>query len=369
MAKTEQVEKAQQAKGEKASAERPQTRGSAARKRTNTRKRSVERGRPETRAWGVWSRRRMRWVGVAVVVCVLAAGNWFAHLPTARRAEFGALEPVLEQLGQITADGTDWLGLTGRDAQVPYEKEVSVKRGPLPFGVPRVADARVAPGDIVELKRKGYWVGFSPSLGHPVWAAYAVPVEKLLSGSPPRPPFAVDAEVPGSPAPEVYGRSGYDRGHLAPNSVIATRYGKAAQKETFLMTNIAPQRPALNRGPWRALEQMIADDLSGIGDMLWVVVCAVPSGGRGARLPKGRVSIPAGFAMVISGVHRGKLRAIGVYMPQETAERKAPRYCFRSVRELERLTGLDFFSALPKETQDALEEPEVTRFWPRVALY
>ncbi len=296
----------------------------------------------------------------------LAFGNWFAHLPTAERAAFGPAELTLEALGAITADLTDALGLTGRDVAVPYAKTPAP--GPAPFGLPRVADPSVAPGDVRVLRRQGYWVGFSPSLHRPVWAAYAVPERRLLESAPPRPPFAKDAEAPGSPEPGDYTGSGYDRGHLAPNHAIATRYGKAAQAETFLMTNIAPQAPELNRGPWRALEQIVAEELPAAGGgTVWAIVCLAP-GAPGDVLRKGGVQVPKGFGMVLAAVRGGALRAIALYMPQETKETKRPRYCFRSVRELERLTGLDFFPDLPKAAQEALETREASRFWPTLPL-
>lgn len=326
---------------------------------------------PAVSAGGGWRRflrRPWHWAGALVVLAVLAFGNWFAHLSTATRASFGALEPTLEALGSVTADLTDALGLTGRDAAIDYP--YAVAKGPLPFGEPRVVDRTRVPGQVVVLRRKGYAVGYSPVLNHPIWAAYSVPVAKVLEAAPKRPPFVADPEVPGSPGPELYTNSGYDRGHMAPNSVIATRFGKKAQEETFLMTNISPQLPVLNRGPWRVLEQMIANELSEIGDTLWVIVCAAPQAeGEQRRLKKGRVVIPQGFAMIIAGVHNRRLRTIGVYMPQETPDRKRPRYCFRSVREIEQMTGLDFFPALSYEAQEALEVPEVTRFWPERALF
>lgn len=303
-----------------------------------------------------------RVLAVIASLVLLATGNWFAHLPSERRAEFGALEAPLEMLGSVTADLTDSFGLTGRDVAVPYLKEP--EKGPLPFGLPTVADRRKAPSDIRVLKRQGYWVGFSPSLGYPVWTAYAVPVGKVLEYPPERPPFYQDRELPGSPAPDDYLGSGYDRGHMAPNYVIATRYGRSAQKETFLMTNIAPQRPDLNRGPWKDLEKIVADDFSEIGDRLWVIVCAVPDRKAG-RLKKGRVSIPAGFAMIISSVHDRKLRTLGLYMPQTVTDSRAIRYYFSSVRELEAMSGLNFFGDLSREQQDALEVPEANRFWPK----
>lgn len=304
-----------------------------------------------------------RVIAAVVAVVLLAVGNWFAHLPSAQRTQFGFLEEPLEMLGAVTADVTDSFGLTGRDVAIPYAGKVA--KGPLPFGLPTVADRRKVPSDIRVLKRQGYWVGFSPSLGYPVWTAYAVPVSKVLEYPPERPPFYQDREVPGSPVPDLYLGSGYDRGHMAPNYVIATRYGRSAQKETFLMTNIAPQRPELNRGPWKDLEKIVADDLSEIGDKVWVIVCAMPPERRNARLKKGRVSIPSGFAMVISSLHAGKLRALGLYFPQNVSGSRSVRYYFRSVRDLEKMCGLNFFDDLSNANQDLLELPEANRFWPK----
>ena len=53
--------------------------------------------------------------------------------------------------------------------------------------------------------------------------------------------------------PKDYSRTGFDRGHLAPNA--AFDYSKRVQKETFLMSNIAPQKPRLNRRLWAKIER------------------------------------------------------------------------------------------------------------------
>jgi len=51
-----------------------------------------------------------------------------------------------------------------------------------------------------------------------------------------------------------YTHSGYDRGHNAPNASFD--YNKSIQKETFLMSNIAPQAKWLNRRYWAKLEKL-----------------------------------------------------------------------------------------------------------------
>lgn len=49
-----------------------------------------------------------------------------------------------------------------------------------------------------------------------------------------------------------YNRSGYDRGHLCPAADRSANL--QGMKTTFVMSNIAPQIPALNRGAWKATE-------------------------------------------------------------------------------------------------------------------
>lgn len=62
---------------------------------------------------------------------------------------------------------------------------------------------------------------------------------------------------PRCPRPRVsssdYIRSGYQRGHMCP---AADRvYSQKAIKETFLLSNIAPQVPHLNMGAWKNAEE------------------------------------------------------------------------------------------------------------------
>ena len=53
--------------------------------------------------------------------------------------------------------------------------------------------------------------------------------------------------------PNDYTGSGYDRGHVAP-SADRTR-NEADNSATFLMTNMMPQVPEVNRGVWGDLEE------------------------------------------------------------------------------------------------------------------
>jgi hypothetical protein len=57
--------------------------------------------------------------------------------------------------------------------------------------------------------------------------------------------FVVDRRLSAPVKPEDYVRTGFDRGHLAPNLAIGRWFGAEAQRETFLMSNVVPQAPEL----------------------------------------------------------------------------------------------------------------------------
>lgn len=49
-----------------------------------------------------------------------------------------------------------------------------------------------------------------------------------------------------------YSHSGYDRGHMCPAADFSA--DKAMMRQTFVMSNICPQVPSVNRGTWKTTE-------------------------------------------------------------------------------------------------------------------
>ena len=66
--------------------------------------------------------------------------------------------------------------------------------------------------------------------------------------------FRADKRVPGGPTPDDYTNTGYDRGHMTP---AADSNSDKQMSETFLMTNMTPQLPSVNRTAWRMLEERV----------------------------------------------------------------------------------------------------------------
>ena len=66
--------------------------------------------------------------------------------------------------------------------------------------------------------------------------------------------------------------SGFDRGHMAP---AADASDSAQMKETFLLTNMTPQEPTLNRNAWKKLEERVRKIRQTRNEDMWVLNIAI----------------------------------------------------------------------------------------------
>lgn len=308
-----------------------------------------------------FARRLVAWSGLAVLVLSLV-GGWFVSHPWQWLSDKCDDWPrfvtaPLFYFGDRAIMLTDGLGLTGHDSV--YEYDMPAPEGSVFFAGAPVRTGAPAPADVQILNRGDFVIGWSPSLRHPLWVAYHVPAEKICEPGK-RPSFRADPGVAGSPNASEYKKSGYDRGHMAPNFAIASRFGTEAQKKTFYMSNIAPQKPGLNRGPWREMEHRIAELWTAKYGEIWVIVGCVPGDGV---LPSG-VDAPKAFWQVIAAQTEEGVRTLAVYMPQNIPYSAFPVHNILTIDELEERTGLDFYSELPGFIQKPLEADRPTRLWP-----
>ena len=316
-------------------------------------------------------RRIARWIAwfVAALYTVLSlVGNWFVHHDATWLEERKSslpkfvFEPLM-YLGDRCGALTDAWGWTGHD--VVYSSDEPTPEGQVLFAGRPVRLGDPAPKDVFVIDYGDFIVGWSPSLGHAAWCAYHVPAEvRFEAGA--RPSFAREKTVVGCPSPAVYTNTGYDRGHLVPNHAIVTRFGPDSQKKTFFMTNIAPQTPALNQGPWRVIEHMITDFWTARWGEIWVLVGPVPSSSKYSRefLQGTSIEVPEAFWMVIVAQEGEDVRVLSVLIPQAVGRRDFPVHHLTTVDNIERLTGWDLLSELPDFLERPLEAELPTRLWP-----
>jgi endonuclease G, mitochondrial len=156
-----------------------------------------------------------------------------------------------------------------------------------------------------------------------------------------------------------YTGSGFDRGHMTASADRTARAGDNAV--TFLMTNVLPQTPDNNQGPWAQLENYLRSLISG-GKELYVI-----SGGDESKgtIDAGRVRVPAFTWKVIMVLNRGtsdlsrvntSTRLIAVSMPNNQGIRANDWRVYRtSVDQVEIFTGLNFFSNVAPSIQSVIE--------------
>ena len=135
--------------------------------------------------------------------------------------------------------------------------------------------------------------------------------------------------------------------------MIGMCYGEEAQMETFLLTNIIPQTPALNRGVWKNMEQYISNTLAKKYGKVLVFIGSILK--EPIAKIKGKVAIPtSSYAVLMTKDKNNVIYAIGFIMPQKSTSESIGDYCV-PIDEIEKLTGIDFLPQLPDEIEDKVE--------------
>lgn len=118
-----------------------------------------------------------------------------------------------------------------------------------PWGQPQIAKL-----DAALICRQGYILYHDNAAKIPVWVSWSITPEHVNGCVARTNAFAADQSLPKgkSASPSDYAGSGYDQGHLANDAHQS--WDLAVEKESFLMTNMSPQLPGLNRGIWKLLE-------------------------------------------------------------------------------------------------------------------
>ncbi len=214
------------------------------------------------------------------------------------------------------------------------------------------------------LKNLAYMVGYSETRKDPLWSAFRViHTDHPFILERPSGAFPTDNRTTARVAHHDFTGSGYDRGHMTPNSAIARFYGAEAQRETFLLSNICPQSPNLNREVWAKLEMDITDYTSQF-DEIWVTcgpIFADMNGGITHTLRSG-IAIPSSFYKIAVEDQSGKIRLFSAIMPQGVKGTELPQQFLTSVRQIEDQTGLEFLWKLDPQTCATLEN-QVYPLW------
>ncbi len=162
--------------------------------------------------------------------------------------------------------------------------------------------------------------------------------------------FKMDGLVPtGSAKSSDYTKTGYDRGHLCPAGDMG--FNLKAMQESFLMSNISPQKPDFNRGIWKELETQVRQWAKKERKII-VVTGPVFKDSKGT-IGKEEVLVPGYFFKIIYDA-ASEPKIIAFLLPNEKSDRPIIDFVV-ATDEVEKLTGLDFFSQLPDSMETKIE--------------
>lgn len=166
----------------------------------------------------------------------------------------------------------------------------------------------------------------------------------------------------------------YERGHLC-MKLIAERISNEAGYNTHNLLNAVPQREVFNGGIWLDLELLSAAYAQRY-EKVWVVTGPIfydktPNVWIGEK-SKGEVAVavPDALFKIIVKESKDATRPdvlAFIYNQQGTGYGKGPfnhASHLVSVDEIEKLTGLDFLTSLPDESEAKVEKIKVKALWP-----
>lgn len=214
-----------------------------------------------------------------------------------------------------------------------------------------------------------YAMSYHRDNGHANWVAWHLDPTWLGSAAR-QDDFRADATLPSGwyqVGGSSYSGSGFDRGHMCPS---ADRTASVSDNSaTFLMTNMIPQAPDNNQGPWANLENY-ERTLVNAGNELYIFSGGYGSGGTGSNgtfttINSGHVQVPNRTWKIIVVLSQGSndlsrvttsTRVIAVDMPNAQGIRSVNWGTYRvSVNSIEAATGYNFLSEVSTTIQNVIE--------------
>jgi endonuclease G len=247
-----------------------------------------------------------------------------------------------------------------------YGYEVKIARPALLYqGAPQSRDAKDLNTWFRILRNHGFILGYSDLRGNPLWVEYALTSAENTSSLKRPSRFETDWRSINRISHDSYKKSGYDRGHMAPNYAMSHLYGREGQADSFLMTNVTPQKAKLNQQLWQHLEETEIKHFAKLFGKVWVITGPVFSGTVERLSSDWTVEIPdAFFKIYVTEAVPGKPPMALAFLVPQTVDGHEPLAQFvTSIDNIETQTGIDFFADLDDRIEAHLEAAIEPQSW------
>jgi endonuclease G len=198
------------------------------------------------------------------------------------------------------------------------------------------------------IKRSEFVYSFNRTTGFANWVLHRLGKDDF--GPVPRfhGPFFKDSLLPidlPRPTNTDFENSGFDKGHAVRSEERTST--NEANRQTFVMSNVFPQRPELNRGPWLDCERWVEKMCKDSTYEFWIVVGPVYEKDKVEYLNKKTKMFPVPqwvFKVMLVKKPDGKLEKIAVLMPNINGIRRLDWKSYVvPLQKVEDITGYKFF--------------------------
>jgi DNA/RNA endonuclease G (NUC1) len=250
--------------------------------------------------------------------------------------------------------------------QQPAETRTVAERLPANLAQRRARAPLGLPDAPLVVDRRVYTVGFDPAILSPRWVAFTVDARNTLDLPRRDRGWAFDPDIPRAwqTGPSTYRGNSYDRGNLirradalvGPSEADA----RASEAEIFYYSVTVPQTGRMNRTTWVAVEQYTTRLSERLGPIYVIAGPVYPDLTASNRtyltLGSTGTTVPLYlYRVLLRRDADGRWRSLAFLVPNDFSTSGDALQFVTSVSEIERLTGLRFFSALPAAEAAALK--------------
>ena len=209
------------------------------------------------------------------------------------------------------------------------------------------------------LSRTAYCLSYNKETRCPNWVAWSLTADHTDGDWARSNDYREDYNVPSPRATnDDYRGSSWSRGHMCPAGDC--KWNVNAMSETFLLSNMCPQNRSLNSGLWNRIEMDCRKWAKKYGSV-YIVCGPLLYNIEHEIIGVNKVVVPEAFFKVVLCL-QGKPKAIGFVVKNNAGTKKKDQYV-NTVDEVERLTGYDFFPALPDDIENEVESHADVKDW------
>lgn len=188
--------------------------------------------------------------------------------------------------------------------------------------------------------RTAYGIKYDPQAKIPVWVAYTLTASRAVGCATRSNAFASDQSLKRNEKStlEDYSHSGYDTGHLAPAGDMT--WDESVERESYILSNTAPQTAELNRGVWKTLETAVRSWAYNNNSDLVIYTGSIYDIKQNKTIGPNNVVVPYGFYKIV--IDTVKNQSLAFIFDNSKKPVNDLAYYQVTVQDIEAATGIKF---------------------------